>query len=126
MPSERPSIPEAQLAAAVIRRALDDALTPDERLARCYVTETPHGLRESWTSGITPRERTDAVRFLLDSRHGWSEARAEWCDAAGLDPAQLVRHALQSIPIYLIPADVRAARRLPEPAQQSAKLREAA
>jgi hypothetical protein len=126
MPSERPSIPEAQLAAAVIRRALDDALTPDERLAKCYITETANGPRESWTSGVTPKERAEAVRFLLDSGHDWGEARVAWCDAAGLDPAQLVRHALQHVPLHRIPADIRAARRLPDPAQRTAALREAA
>jgi hypothetical protein len=126
MPSERPSIPEAQLAAAVIRRAIDDALTPDERLAKCYITETASGQRESWTSGVTPQERTEAVRFLLDRRHRWGEARAAWCDAAGLDPTQLVRHVLRHIPLHLIPTDIRAARRLAEPGRAPTALREAA
>jgi hypothetical protein len=122
MPSERSSIPETQLAAAVIRRALDDALTPADRLAKVHVTETAEGIRQSVSSGVTAREREEAVRFLLDTSERWSQSRTAWCDAAGLDPDVLVRHALRQIPPAIIPIDIRLARRLavPTPAMREA------
>jgi hypothetical protein len=122
MPSERSSIPETQLAAAVIRRALDDALTPADRLAKVHVTEAAEGIRQSVSSGVTAREREEAVRFLLDTSERWSQSRTAWCDAAGLDPDVLVRHALRQIPPAIIPIDIRLARRLavPTPAMREA------
>ncbi|WP_137179183.1 hypothetical protein [Roseomonas sp. AR75] len=123
MSSERSPIPEVQLAAAVIRRALDDALTPTDRLARTHLTETADGPRHSVSSGVTAREREEAVRFLLDTSERWSQSRATWCDAAGLDPDILVRHAMRQIPAAAIPIDIRLARRLAAPA---AAMREAA
>lgn len=123
MPSERSPIPEVQLAAAVIRRALDDALTPTDRLARTHLTETPEGVRQSVSSGVTAAEREEAVRFLLDTTRRWSQSRAAWCDAAGLDPDVLVRHALRHVPVAAIPLDIRLARRLSQP---TAQMREAA
>jgi hypothetical protein len=129
MLSERSPIPEVQLAAAVIRRALDDALTPDDRLARAYVAETADGVRRCWTSGVTPRQREDAVCFLLDMSPHWSESRAAWCDAVGLDPNLLIRHALQQLPLAVIPFSIRIAHRLAQPGQPTPiamPLREAA
>ena len=115
MLSERYPLAEIQLAAAVIRRALDDALTPDERLARTHITETEDGLRQSVSSGVTWREREEAVRFLLDTSRSWSASRLAWCDAAGLDPDVLVRHAMRHVPLPVIPIDLRIARRLGAP-----------
>lgn len=115
MLSERSPIPETQLAAAVIRRALDDALTPTDRLARVHLTGTQEGVRQSVSSGVTAREREEAVRFLLDTSHSWSTSRSAWCDAAGLDPDILVRHALRHVPIGIIPLDVCLARHLGSP-----------
>ena len=113
MLSARPPIPEVQLAAAVIHRALEDALTPDERLARPRIIPTPKGPRNGFTVGLKPREREDAVRFLLDGSPSWSESRQAWCDIAGLDPARLQRRVLTQIPPSSIPADLRRALRLP-------------
>jgi hypothetical protein len=110
--SERSPVAEVQLAAAVIRRALDDALTPDARLAQAHVVEAAEGSRQSWSSGVTSRERDEAVRFLLDTTRRWSQSRAAWCDAAGLDPDVLVRHALRLLPLAVIPIDIRLARRI--------------
>ncbi|WP_270933832.1 hypothetical protein [Falsiroseomonas oryzae] len=126
MLSERSPIPETQLAAALIRRALDDALTPDERLAKEHLTDTPQGLRVSVSSGVTAAERTEAVRFLLDTSRSWSESRRAWCDAVGLDPAQLVRHALRHVPLAVIPRDIRLARRMGTSVPATTALREAA
>jgi len=123
MLSERYPLAETQLAAAVIRRALDDALTPDERLAKTHITETADGLRQSVSSGVTWREREEAVRFLLDTSRSWSGSRNAWCDAAGLDPDVLVRHAMRHVPLSVIPIDVRLAWRLGAPV---APVREAA
>ncbi len=113
--SERSPFAEVQLAAAVIRRALDDALMPDARLAKADVTEAAEGSRQSWSSGVTSRERDEAVRFLLDTTQRWSQSRAAWCDAAGLDPDVLVRHALRQISSAAIPTDIRLARRIGSP-----------
>lgn len=113
--SERSPIAEVQLAAAVIRRALDDARTPDARLAQSHLAEAAGGMRQNWSSGLTPRERKEAVRFLLDTTHRWSQSRATWCDAAGLDPDVLVRHALRQLPLSAIPVDIRLARHIGAP-----------
>lgn len=113
MLSARPPIPEVQLAAAVIHRALEDALTPVERLARPRMIPTPKGPRRGFTVGLKPREREEAVRFLLDGSPSWFESRQAWCDIAGIDPARLQRHVLTQIPLGSIPADLRRALRLP-------------
>lgn len=120
--SERSPIAEVQLAAAVIRRALDDALTPDTRLAQAPVADAAEGSRQSWSSGVTSLERDEAMRFLLDTTRRWSQSRAAWCDAAGLDPEILVRHALRQLPPAILPIDIRLARRIgmPKTAQREA------
>lgn len=120
--SERSPIAEVQLAAAVIRRALDDARTPDARLAQSHVTVATMGMRQNWSSGVTSSEREEAVRFLLDTAHRWSQSRATWCDAAGLDPDVLVRHALRQLPLSAIPVDIRLARDLGAPPPQTMAL----
>lgn len=115
MLSARPPIPEVDLAAAVIHRALEDAVTPDSRLARPRMITTEAGPRRTFTVGLKPREREDAVRFLLDTAPGWAGAREAWCDAAGVDAGAVRRHALIRIPRGSIPADVCRALRLPAP-----------
>ncbi len=115
MPSDRPPVPETQLAAAVLHRALEDALTPDDRLARRRIISTDTGPRQTFTVGLKPREREEAVRFLLDSSPGWAGAREAWCDAAGIDPGLFRRHALRALPRSSIPADICRALRLPAP-----------
>jgi hypothetical protein len=123
MPSERSSIAETQLAAAVIRRALDDALTPTGRLARTEAPDTPDCSPQGIGTTVTAPEREEAVRFLLDTSQRWSQSRTVWCDAAGLDPDVLVGHALRRIPLAAIPNDIRLARRL---GAAAAPMREAA
>ena len=100
-------IPEVDLAAAVIHRALEDAVTPDDRLARPRTFATPAGPRRTFTVGIRPRDREEAVRFLLDGAPGWAGARAAWCEAAGVDPDAIRRYALRHVPPGSIPTDVR-------------------
>ena len=113
MLSDRPPIPEVDLAAAVIHRAIEDALTSDDRLARPRVIATPTGPRRGFTVGLKPRDREEAVRFLLDARPGWAEAREAWCDAAGVDPDVIRRHVLRHIAPTSIPADIRRTLRPP-------------
>ena len=72
MLAARPPIPEVDLAAAVIHRALEDAVTPDDRLARPRTIATPAGPRRTFTVGLRPRDREEAVRFLLDTGPGWA------------------------------------------------------
>ena len=109
MLSARLPIPERQLAAAVIQRALDDAATPDERLARPRVIPTPQGPRNSFTPGLKPREREEAVRFLVDQTQPWCGAREAWCELADLCPQRLRRSALTRIAPSAIPRDLRRA-----------------
>lgn len=108
MLSARSCMSEIQLAAAVIHRALEDAITPDERLAKPRTIQSRQGRRQVFTPGLKPRDREEAVRFLLDDRQGWAEAREAWCEQADLDPSTLRRRALQQIPVENIPADLRA------------------
>ncbi len=108
MLSERSCMSEIQLAAAVIHRALEDAVTPNERLAKPRTIQTPRGRRQVFTPGLKPREREEAVRFLLDDGEGWAGAREAWCDQADLDPLTLRRRALRQIPPENIPAELRA------------------
>lgn len=115
MLSARLPIAEAQLAAAVIQRALEDALVPDDRLARPRVIQTADGPKRTFTPGLKPREREEAVRFLLDTAPGWVGSREAWCDAADLDPEVVRRHALKTIPHTSIPTDLHRALRLPAP-----------
>jgi hypothetical protein len=110
--SDRQPIPEVDLAAAVIHRAIEDALTPDERLARPRAIATPGGPRRGFTVGLKPRDREEAVRFLLDPSAGWADAREAWCDAAGVAPDVIRRHVLRHIAPTSIPADIRRALRL--------------
>ena len=113
--SDRPSIPEVNLAAAILHRALEDALTPDDRLARRRTITTDTGPRQVFTVGLKPREREEAVRFLLDPAAGWTGAREAWCDAAGIDPAVIQRHALRGLPRTSVPVDLCRALGLPVP-----------
>ena len=113
MLSARPPIPEVDLAAAVIHRALEDAIVPDDRLARPRTIVTSAGPKRTFTPGLKPRERDEAVRFLLDTAPGWAGAREAWCDAAGVNPGVVQRHALRRIPHGSIPADIRRALRPP-------------
>lgn len=99
---------EIQLAAAVIHRALEDAITPNERLAKPRTIQGAYGRRQVYTPGLKPRDREEAVRFLLDDGEGWAGAREAWCEQADLDPLTLRRRALQRIPIEHIPAELRA------------------
>jgi len=115
MLSARPSSAEIDLAAAVIHRALEDALTPDNRLARPRIIATPTGPRHGFTAGLKPRDREEAVRFLLDMAPGWAGSREAWCDAADIDPDVIRRQALRRIPHAAIPVDIRRALRLPMP-----------
>jgi hypothetical protein len=115
MLSARPPCAEIDLAAAVIQRALEDAITPDNRLARLRVITTPNGPRHGFTAGLKPRDREEAVRFLLDTAPGWAGSREAWCDSADIDPDVIRRHALQRIPHTSIPADLCRALRLPMP-----------
>ena len=108
MLSARSCVSEIQLAAAVIHRALEDAITPDERLAKPRTLQGAHGRRQVFTPGLKPRDREEAVRFLLDDGEGWAGAREAWCEQADLDPLTLRRRALQRIPIEHIPAELRA------------------
>lgn len=113
MLSARPPTAETDLAAAVLHRALEDAVTPDNRLARPRVITTPTGPRHGFTVGLKPRDREEAVRFLLDTAPGWASSREAWCDSADIDPDVIRRHALQRIPRSSIPADLCRALRLP-------------
>jgi hypothetical protein len=106
MLSARSGIPEAKLAVAVIHRALEDALTPDARLARPRIITTKDGPRTTFTAGLKPRDRDDAVRFLLDPEAGWAASRAFWCDLADLHPEDVRRQALKRIPPQAIPASL--------------------
>lgn len=115
MLSARSCVSEIQLAAAVIHRALEDAITPDERLAKPRTIQGAHGRRQVFTPGLKPRDREEAVRFLLDDGEGWAGAREAWCEQADLDPLTLRRRALQQIPVAHIPTELRA-RLLPTPA----------
>ena len=115
MPSASPPIPEVELAAAVIQRALDDALTPDHRLARPRIINTDTGPRRTFMVGLKARDREEVVRFLLDMAPSWASAREAWCDAADLDPDVVRRHAMRRIPHSSIPADICRALRLPMP-----------
>jgi len=115
MLSARSCMSEVQLAAAVIHRALEDATTPDDRLARPRIIRTSNGPRHTFTAGLKPREREEAVRFLLDSAPGWAGAREAWCEQADLDPSVLRRRALSQIPRANIPADICRALRLAPP-----------
>ncbi|MEI6160686.1 MAG: hypothetical protein WCP77_12680 [Roseococcus sp.] len=115
MLSARPPSAEIDLAAAVIHRALEDALTPDNRLARPRVIATPTGPRHGFTAGLKPRDREEAVRFLLDTAPGWASSREAWCDSADIDPDVIRRQALRRIPHGSIPADICRALRLPMP-----------
>ncbi|WP_137128027.1 hypothetical protein [Roseomonas sp. HF4] len=108
MLSARSCMSEIQLAAAVIHRALEDAITPNERLAKPRIIQCAHGRRQVFTPGLKPRDREEAVRFLLDDGEGWTGAREAWCEQADLDPLTLRRRALQRIPIEHIPAELRA------------------
>jgi len=123
MPSARTPVPEVQLAAAVIHRALEDALGPDRHGA-----ERAAGIRSASNGGVSPRVREEAIRFLLDPARPWREARIAWCDAAGIDPDSLVRRALQRMPRDLIPIDIGRARgkRGPDGAMLARAGREAA
>lgn len=113
MLSARPTIAEVDLAAAVIQRALDDAIVPNHRLARARILTTSAGPREVFTVGIKARQREEAVRFLLDPAPGWAGAREVWCDAANIDAGVLQRHALRCIAHSSIPDDVCRALGLP-------------
>jgi len=115
MLSARPPSAEIDLAAAVIHRALEDALTPDQRLARPRVIATPTGPRHGFTGGLKPRDREEAVRFLLDMAPGWAGSREAWCDAADINPDVICRQALRRIPHGSIPLDLCRALRLPMP-----------
>lgn len=108
MLSARSCMSEIQLAAAVIHRALEDAITPNERLAKPRTIQGAQGRRQVFTPGLKPRDREEAVRFLLDDGEGWAGAREAWCEQADLDPLTLRRRALQRIPIEHIPAELRA------------------
>ena len=116
MLSARPPSAEVTLAVAVLQRAIDDATTPDNRLARPRVINTDAGPRHSFTVGLKPRDREEAVRFLLDMSPGWASSREAWCDAADIVPDLVQRHAIRQIPHSSIPADLRRALRLPTPA----------
>jgi hypothetical protein len=109
MLSARSSIPELELAAAVIQRAWDDALTPDDRLARPRVIVTDDGAHRTYAPGLKPRERAEAVRFLVDTTPCWVGAREVWCDMVGIDPGEVRRRALLRIPQASLPADLCAA-----------------
>jgi len=115
MLSNRPPSAEIDLAAAVIYRALEDAITPDNRLARPRVIATPTGPRHGFTGGLKPRDREEAVRFLLDMAPGWAASREAWCDSADIDPDVIRHKALRLIPHRSIPADLCLALRLPMP-----------
>lgn len=106
MLSARSSIPEIELAAAVIQRAWDDALTPDDRLARPRVIVTDDGTHRTYAPGLKPRERDEAVRFLVDTAPCWVGAREAWCDLVGIDPGEVRRRALLRIPHGSLPADL--------------------
>lgn len=106
MLSARSPIPEIELAAAVIQRAWEDALTPDDRLARPRVIVTGDGAHRTYAPGLKPRERDEAVRFLVDTAPCWVGAREAWCDAVGVDPGEMRRRALLRIPHGSLPADL--------------------
>lgn len=115
MSSARPSIVEVQLAAAVIQRALEDAVTPDQRLAPERLIKSAGGPRKVWAPGLRTRDRDEAVRFLLAPAGTWAGARHEWCEIAGIDAGAVHQRALKIIPRSSIPPDLRRALRLPEP-----------
>lgn len=109
MLSARLPVAEIQLAAAVIHRALEDAATPDERLAKPRMIPTPQGPRQSFSGGVKPLEREEAVRFLLDEAPAWREAREAWCEIADICPLRLRRKALARIAPAALPRDLRRA-----------------
>lgn len=106
MLSAHSAIPEVQLAAAVIQRALEDAMTPDDRLARPRRILTKGGEHQTFTTGLKQRDRDEAVRFLIDPAASWASAREAWCDQAGVDPDIVQRYALQHIPASAFPRDL--------------------
>ncbi len=69
------SSPEASLAAAVVQRAVDDALCQNR------VLHDGDG------------SRGDGILFCTSASGEWAHARAIWCDAAGIDPNAL-RHRI--------------------------------
>jgi hypothetical protein len=77
--------------------------------------DTPQGPRRTFTPGLKPQEREEAVRFLLDGAPNWRQAREAWCEVADLCPLRLRRSALARIPHSTLPADLRRALRIPEP-----------
>lgn len=115
MSSARSSIVEVQLAAAVIQRALEDAVTPDQRLAPERVIKSAGGSSKVWAPGLRTRDREEAVRFLLSPAGRWADSRREWCEIAGIDAGAVHTRALKIIPRSSIPPDLRRALRLPEP-----------
>ena len=120
MSSARPSIVEVQLAAAVIQRGLDDAVTPDQRLASERLIKGAGAPRKVWAPGLRASDRDEAVRFLLSPSGLWAESRREWCDIAGIDAGAVRARALKVIPRSSIPPDLRRALRLPDPLAVSA------
>jgi hypothetical protein len=101
------SLPETHLAAAVIQRAWDDAIVPDERLAGRRWIATRDGAQQVYGAGLKPADREEAIRFLVDDAPAWAQSRAAWCELAGIAPEALQRRARQRIPAASLPADLR-------------------
>lgn len=99
--------PETALAAAVIERAWHDALAPDARLARRRPVAAREGAGEVFGPGVRPRDREEAIRFLMDDAPGWAEARAAWCELAAIPPDALRREARRRVPPSSLPPDLR-------------------
>lgn len=120
---------ERELAASVVAKALEDALTPTEMLHRQVirklaqpktlksgkvVTQEKAGIN---TAAPTLLERTEAIRFLVDPSPYWRRSLDAWCDAAGVLPSAVVAKALALIPRESLPGDLQ---RLHEPHKQAA------
>jgi hypothetical protein len=79
------------------------------------VIPTPQGPRSSFTPGLKPREREEAVRFLVDQTQPWCGAREAWSELADLCPQRLRRSALTRIAPSAIPRDLRRALGMADP-----------
>jgi hypothetical protein len=76
---------EQALAAAVLHLAVVDACAPWQAPANNHYSRTIN------------RQIEDACAFWAATDGEWAEARAAWCDTAGVDPAGARRHALALI-----------------------------
>ena len=76
------------LAAAVVQRAVDDALS----IPHVPGSKTTHNAERP-----TVEEHDAAIRFCTADRGQWAKEREWWCDAAGILPDAVRYHVLNKI-----------------------------